>query len=123
MKFIDVKSGNTEQELTTRGDKNKGSERTFCIWSRGHRDNVHLVTKKRITRFTPHFDRIHGSKSAEVAMYHCYELPFPINWPAMDYTNVDHDHRAYQWHWGGATDDISTAYFDRVKPKSAKREK
>jgi len=101
LSLVEYKTGKTVQRIKKRGNGVGGSTNIF--WSLSHKDNILLTFGNRVVRYNPKYDRLVSSKPAELKAFFNTtekELGFCVRADSMDQTNIDHDHRAYQWHWG-----------------------
>jgi len=120
VELLDYKTGRSLQILRKRG--NSIDEGIYIHWSPQFPDNLLMITKNRIQRYVPIGDRLIQSKPAVLGAYYENDIPFDIQYSAMDQTNIDHDHRAYQWHWGN-DDDVSNKYHNRDFAKETENRK
>lgn len=118
--IVDYKNGRVLQTLRKRG--NSIDVGLFMHWSKLFPDNLLMITKNRIQRYLTFGDRLVESKPALLGAYYENDIPFQIQYSAMDQTNIDHDHRAYQWHWGN-DDDVSKKYHERDFDKETENRK
>jgi len=101
LSLVEYKTGKTQQYIKKRG--NGVGDSTNIFWSFSHTDNILLTFGSRVVRYNPKYDRLVNSKPAELqAFFNTKNKPigFVVRADSMDQTNIDHDHRAYQWHWG-----------------------
>jgi len=121
--IVNYKTGATIQHIKKRG--NGIGDSTNIFWSNSHRDNIILTFGSRVVRYNPKYDRLLNSKPASLTAYfNCGKkgLKFVVRPDAMDQTNIDHDHRAYQWNWGHG-DAISTKKTDFTTERGKKLKK
>lgn len=110
MTLLEYKSGREIQTVARRGKATECGR--FMAWSGKFRDTLFMASTNRVVRYVPFGDRLNNSKPAHISAFYETGIPFKLNFSAMDQTNVDHNHRAYQWFWG-TNDDVSKAYTNR----------
>eukprot|EP00494_Astrolonche_serrata_P003153 UN03159 len=102
--IIDYKTGDTLQDIRKRGNGTGDVKGIF--WSKHFKQVVIMAFGSRCARFQVEYDRLVHTKVAYESAFYSTKLPFSYLRPdSMDQTNIDHDHRAYQWHWGTEADD------------------
>lgn len=110
MTLLEYKTGREMQQISRRGKATECGK--FMSWSDKFQDTLFMASTNRVVRYVPHGDRLLNSKPAHLNAFYEEGIPFKLNFSAMDQTNIDHDHRAYQWFWG-TNDEVSKAYTNR----------
>jgi len=109
-------------EQVIKRNTGKGSESCAMFWSKAFPDSLLQMGSCRIVRYAPRGSRMFSSKIINVKDYHDEKFDVKFDFHTMDYTNVDHDHRAYQWKWA-VDDEISVSLNDRAKVQSERDQK
>lgn len=92
------KDNNLIQTIARRGNANDVGGSVF--WSKTFPDSAVMFFKVRIARYNVEHDRLKDCKATKSIAYYDNGAPYHINYETMDYTNVDHDHRGYQFKFG-----------------------